>query len=382
MFAWDAIFVAAGAIMGLRVCVTMFVSGTLCWAVFVPLLQRHGVVTGSGFRELVQWTLWGGTACMVTGGVLGFLLQWRSAARAFRSLGGMFTRGKRPRSELDAVETPMSWFAAGQIVALAALGWLAHASFAMPFWQSALAVALSFVLALVACRITGETDTTPTGALGKVTQLTFGALNPGNIYVNLMSANITSGAATSSADLLTDLKSGYLLGANPRKQFLAQFAGIFVGTLVTVLTFSVLVPNAAALGTEQFPAPAAQTWAAVARALSRGLEALPPVKLWSIVIGGLVGVVLALLQLALPRWRDYLPSASAFGLAWVFDWNYGLLFLLGAVLAAALRRGVPKAAEEYTFPVASGVIAGGSLMGVVLVFWQNGGEMLSKLLGR
>ena len=55
--------------------------------------------------------------------------------------------------------------------------------------------------------------------------------------INLMSANITAGAATSSADLLTDLKSGYLLGANPRKQFLAQFAGIFTGTVVTVLCF-------------------------------------------------------------------------------------------------------------------------------------------------
>ena len=100
----------------------------------------------------------------------------------------------------------------------------------MPYWQSAVAVVLSFALALVACRVTGETDTTPIGAMGKVTQLTFGALNPGNMNVNLMSANITAGAAASSADLLTDLKSGYLLGAHPRKQFIAQFAGIFIGT--------------------------------------------------------------------------------------------------------------------------------------------------------
>jgi hypothetical protein len=51
----------------------------------------------------------------------------------------------------------------------------------MPVWQSAVAVALSFLLALVACRVTGETDTTPVGAMGKVTQLAFGALNPGNV---------------------------------------------------------------------------------------------------------------------------------------------------------------------------------------------------------
>jgi uncharacterized oligopeptide transporter (OPT) family protein len=382
MFTWDAIFVAAGAIMGMRVCVTMFISGTLCWAVFVPLLQHHGVITGGGFRDLVQWTLWGGTACMVTGGIMGFLLQWKSITRAFRSLSGMFSRKAVRLSEVEQLETPMSWFALGQIVSLIALGWLAHTSFAMPFWQSALAVALSFVLALVACRITGETDTTPIGALGKVTQLTFGALNPGNLYVNLMSANITSGAATSSADLLTDLKSGYLLGAHPRKQFIAQFAGIFVGTLVTVLSFSVLVPNASVLGSEQFPAPAAQTWAAVAKALSLGLDAMAPIKVWSIAIGGALGIVLSVLPLVCPRWRAVMPSASAFGLAWVFDWYYGLLFLMGALIAHMLKKKAPQTAEEYTFPVASGVIAGGSLMGVVIVFWANGGDMLAKFFAR
>src|SRR4029453_2997539 len=51
------------------------------------------------------------------------------------------------------------------------------------------------------------------GAMGKITQLVFGALSPGNVNVNLMSANVTAAAAGSSADLLTDLKSGYLLGA-------------------------------------------------------------------------------------------------------------------------------------------------------------------------
>ena len=140
--------------------------------------------------------------------------------------------------------------------------------------------------------MTGETDTTPVGAIGKVTQLTFGALSPGN--VNLMSANTTAGAATSAADLLGDLKSGYLLGANPRQQFLAQFAGIFVGTVFTVLTFAALVPNAKVLGTDQFPAPAAQTWSAVAIALPQGLSALEPIKLWLILAGGLVGVLLTL----------------------------------------------------------------------------------------
>jgi OPT family oligopeptide transporter len=284
-------------------------------------------------------------------------------------------------SEPERIEAPMSWFAVGQIVSLVALAWLGHVTFGMPVWETVIAVALSFWLALVACRVTGETDTTPVGAMGKVTQLIFGALHPGNVNVNLMSANITAGAATSSADLLTDLKSGYLLGANPRQQFLAQFSGIFVGTVVSVLAFALLVPNASVLGTDQFPAPAAQTWAAVARALGQGLSSLEPLKLWLIFAGAVVGVVLTLAPILFPKYQRYLPSASAFGLAWVFHWYYGLLFFLGALVAFLVERRRPKLAEEFTLPVASGVVAGGSLMGVALVFWANGGSIFKTLFG-
>jgi len=381
MFGWEPIFIAAGAITGLRVCVSMLIGGTFCWAVFVPVMQHAGVITGSGFRDVVQWTLWGGTSCMVSAGLLGFILQWRSALRAFSGFGKLFSRRAAPMDEMESIETPMSWFVIGQLISLVALAWLAHASFGMPVWQSAIAVVLSFALALVACRVTGETDTTPVGAMGKVTQLFFGAVNPGNVNVNLMSANITAGAATSSADLLTDLKSGYLLGAHPRKQFIAQFAGIFIGTVVSVFAFSILVPNASVIGSDQFPAPAAQTWSAVAKALSKGLDALEPVKVWSIVIGGVVGIVFTVLPILFPKQQKFLPSASAFGLAWVFHWYYGMLFFLGAVIAYVFQKKSPSAAEEFTFPVASGVMAGGALMGVVLIFWQNGGEMIRKFFG-
>ena len=381
VFSWDFIFLAAGAITGMRVCATMFVSGTLCWAVVVPVLQTKGVIDVAGFAAIVQWTLWFGASCMVAAGLLSFALSWRTALSAFRDLGQMLSFGSAAASGPRRIEAPMSWFAVGQIVSLVALAWLGHASFGMPVWQTAIAVALSFWLALVACRVTGETDTTPVGAMGKVTQLIFGALSPGNVNVNLMSANVTAGAATSAADLLTDLKSGYLLGANPRQQFLAQFSGIFVGTIVTVLTFAVLVPNAQVLGTDQFPAPAAQTWSAVAIALGQGLSSLESIKLWLIFAGGVVGVLLTLAPVLFPKYQEHLPSASAFGLAWVFPWYYGLLFFLGALIALLLARRKPKLAEEFTLPVASGVVAGGSLMGVVLVFWANGGSILNKLLG-
>src|SRR2546426_1045548 len=269
MFSWEPMFIAAGAITGLHVCWSMLLGSVTAWMIFAPILQHRGVIEGAGYAAIVQWTLWGGVACMVGSSLLSFAMQWRTALRAFTDLGAMFgVRGRNANDPVAAIEAPASWFVAGQIVGFAGLAWLGHRTLGMPYWQTAVAVLLSFALALVACRVTGETDTTPVGAMGKITQLTFGALRPGNTSVNLMSANVTAAAASSSADLLTDLKSGYLLGAHPRKQFIAQLAGIFVGTVVTVLSFRLLVPDASVLGSDQFPAPAAQTWRAVALALS------------------------------------------------------------------------------------------------------------------
>jgi uncharacterized oligopeptide transporter (OPT) family protein len=364
-FTWDPIFIAAGMFVGMRVAASMIIGSITCWMIFVPWLQANvpeaaGV---TGFRDLVQWSLWGGTACMVTSGILSVAFQWKSALRAFRGLGDMFMkRSSKQQDEMSAIETPGSWFLLGQFV------------------SSFIAVILSFALALVACRVTGETDTTPVGAMGKITQLTFGAISPGNPSINLMAANITAGAATSSADLLTDLKSGYLLGAHPRKQFIAQFSGIFIGTLVTVFAFRILVPDASVLGTDQFPAPAAQTWKGVAEAMALGLSTMHPVKIWSMIIGGLIGIILPILSRLFPR-SKWVPSPAGIGLAWVFHWFYGLLFFIGALIGLGWQKKNPKQCEEFLFPVASGVVAGGALMGVVLIFWENGAEILKQLFG-
>jgi hypothetical protein len=82
-----------------------------------------------------------------------------------------------------------------------------------------------------------------------------------------------------------------------------------------------------------------------------------------------------------PRYEKWIPSAAGIGLSWTFHWYYSLLFFLGAILGEGYARISPKKAEEYTFPVASGVVAGGSLMGVILVFWENGPQMVRQLFG-
>ena len=233
---------------------------------------------------------------------------------------------------------------------------------------------MSFFLAIVACRATGESDITPTGAMGKITQLMFGAIAPSNMVTNLMTASVTAGAADSAADLLTDLKSGYVLGANPRRQFLAQFAGVFVGVAVIVPAFYLLVPTVGDLGSDKWPAPAAQVWAAVARLLSTGLGALHPTARWGMVTGGLIGIILPLLPRFLPeKTHKYIPSATGVGLAFVIQFFNSLSMFIGALIALILEKKRPVFGETYIVPVASGIIAGESLMGITVALLAAAG---------
>ena len=370
-FKWDLMFIGAGAIVGMKTSLSLFIGGTVCWMLYVPWLENQGLLAADApYRESVGWTLWGGTACMVVASLVSFLFQWKSVARSFASLGSMFSfKGKKHTlTEVEKLETPMSWFLAGQVISLIALGWLAKTTFGIPFWMSCIAVFISFFLALVVCRITGEANITPTGAMGKVTQLIFGGIAPGHMTANLMSANITSGASSSSADLLIDLKVGYLLGANPRQQFLAQFSGIFLGTIVSVLAFRFLVPDADAL--QEFNAPGARTWAATAEALSMGFSHLHSVKVMSIIVGAILGVVLVLLPRYV-RWTGkWLPTPIGFGLAWAIQWSDSFLFFFGAVLGWLADRTMARRSREYKIPSASGLIAGAALTGMAILLYK------------
>ena len=306
-----------------------------------------------------RWSLWLGTALLVASGLTSFALGYRTILRALRGIGKKREAGGSDEA-LERLEVPLSWLVMGGVPVTIGLTLLCWLSFDIAPWLGVLSVVLSFVLALVACRATGETDTTPIGAMGKITQFVYAVLAPANTTVNLMTAGITAGAAGSSADLLTDLKSGYLLGANPRKQFLAQFFGVFFGVLAVIPAWYLLVPNQAAL--EAFNSPATGMWYAVAQALSSGIETIPASARLAIVIGGLVGIVLALIEgLAPKKWKTWAPSSMGLGLAMVVPFQNSLSFFIGAVIALTWQKAHPKSAERYVIPLASGAVAGESL---------------------
>jgi uncharacterized oligopeptide transporter (OPT) family protein len=185
---------------------------------------------------------------------------------------------------------------------------------------------------------------------------------------NVMSANATGGVGLHSSDLLIDLKSGWLLGANPRQQLIGQLFGVVAGAAIVVPVFNLLVPDAKVLGTEEFPAPGVLVWAGVSQMLAVGLEALHPSARVGALCGGLLGIALVLLERWAPKAaKPYIPSAAGFGLAIVIPGSSSISFCIGAGIAEFLRRRRPKLAEATVIPVGSGFLAGESLMGIGLI---------------
>jgi OPT family oligopeptide transporter len=362
------LLLGGGAIMGMRVALSMLVGGIAYFCFIAPWLIAHGIVPKTGgYRDLVKWSMWPGASLMLTSGLLVFFLQWKTLVRAFSGLAAIFksTASRDANDPLDRIEVPGSWFLGGFVALGIVCVILEYSFFGIPLWMGVLSVLLSFLLSIVAARATGETDITPISAMGQLTQLTFGALSPGNLGVNLMTAGATAGISAHTADLLTDLKSGYLLGAKPRQQFFAQFLGILSGSLFCIPAFNLLVPNVQAIGTQQFPAPSAQVYAGVAKLLSQGFSALPSTAITAMAIAGVVGIVLALAETYAPKLARWLPSPVGLGIALVVPFSNSFMMFLGALIAWILVKVNQKAADQYIVPVSSGVIAGESIMGII-----------------
>jgi len=363
------IMLAAGAIMGMRVAASMLVGSLFFWGVLGPWLVSTGIAQ-PGYKGIVSWILWPATAMMVTSGLLSFALKWRTVLRAFGGLRGMLGGpGDAADDALAHVEVPMSWFVVGTTLAGTACVVLGHVLFGITWWMGVLAVLVTFFLSIVAARATGETDITPIGAMGKITQLLYGVIAPANVTVNLMTACITSGAASHAADLLTDLKSGYLLGGNPRKQTISQLFGVLAGTVAAVPAYQFIVQShPERLGSAELPAPSAKVWEGVARLLEKGVGSLPEHALEAIAIGAAVGIALTLLEEFAPaRWKPWLPSTTGLGLAGVIPAFNSIAMFVGALAAWLFARAAPQAAERHTVAVSSGLIAGESLTGVAII---------------
>lgn len=358
-----------GAIVGIRTGISILLGTIIGWAFLLPWALDNGWAdpgsadpTRSWFTTGVKWLLWPGVAMMVTSALTSFAFSWRSVLNAF-------TGSRDGESADDGSKKQFSaWFAVALVLVLAISVTLQTALFGIKPWIAALGVMMTFLLALVAARVSGETNVTPVGAMGKVTQFIFALLAPGSPAANLMAANVTGGAASQCADMMHDLKTGSMIGAKPSFQFVAQVFGALSGAIAGSAAYLILVPDPKnQLLTDEWPAPAVATWKAVAELFMKGFDALPGGALEAMTIGAIAGIVLAVLAKVLPRsLQIWVPSPAAIGLSFTLPAYNAISMFLGSLAGFGAAKVFPNWSERFLIVFASGIIAGESLTGVGL----------------
>jgi uncharacterized oligopeptide transporter (OPT) family protein len=361
-----------GAIIGIRAGLSLLLGAVLAWGVIAPELIAAGVVPGdalegaSWFGPLVEWLLWPGVTLMVMAS-LGSLLPQLVAFLIRGDQGGPGTPARETEGRHAGRYRLAGLLGAGALAVV-----LQHALFGIHWLLAILAIPLAFVLATVAARVVGETGIPPIGAIGKVAQLGYGVVAPGQTVTNLMTANVAGGAAGQCADLMNDFRAGARIGAHVPSQVIAQCFGVLTGALVGSWVYLLLIPDPQAqLLTVEWPAPAVATWKAVAETLTVGLAAIPASAVVAMLIAAPLGLALGVGEQKLPApWKNLLPSGAATGLAFVIPAGTSLMMFFGALLAYVGYRLFPNWSKRFLLALAAGLIAGESLSGVASSIWS------------
>ena len=165
-------------------------------------------------------------------------------------------------------------------------------------------------------------------------------------------------AMSQATDLMLDLKTGYLVGATPRKQQLGQFIGAWLGPIVVMFVIFAL-HEAYELGSARLPAPQAQALASTVDGIMGG-----DVPAQKYAAGAILGGVLSALMGGL---------GITVGLGFYLPFNIVLTYSLGTLGRELADRLKGKDwSDNVGIPIAAGFIVGEALVGV--------GDAISKVL--
>eukprot|EP01080_Neovahlkampfia_damariscottae_P004337 gene4337-7693_t len=386
----NPLLIGGGMLTGFRASFSLILGAIIGWAILGPIVQYNHWVTGAimKFDGVRGWILWVGVAVMTADSLMTLIFSAKTIIMGGKSIiesGIEFIRKltkegwsifKENPEEEDDGSIPALWWIVGLIFSTILLCFVGHFIFDIKFYFVLLAVPLSALLSIIAVRCVGEIDINPVGGMGKITQLVYAGIAPHQITTNLLSAGIVAAGASQCGDLMADLKTGHLLKVKPRKQYIAQCIGVIFGILVCVPIYK-LFDTAYEIGGDEMPAPAAHAWKAVAEILSEGVSNLPLHSPWGMLGGAIFGIVLAAAFKVLGFWRkdvaSFIPNALAIGIGFIVPPKQSLAMFIGAAGLLIWKKVAPKHAEFFYFTVASGMVAGEGIMGIVIA--------LLKLIG-
>ncbi|MEO6278486.1 OPT family oligopeptide transporter [Roseateles sp.] len=382
----DVAVIGVGGLMGLAIAGSCFLGAFINFVILAPLMIQMGDIAprlgANGLPvplsrvEIVnQWSLWWGVTMMVVGALVSLVAK----PEIFK---GLFK--KRVAKPADAgpdllkdIEVPL-WVSYVGVPVFGMLGaYVTHLFFGVPLWMAVISLPLIFVLSIICTNSMALTSWTPTGALSKITQFTMGALDRSNPASNLLPAGMTAEIASNAANLLSDIKPGYMLGGKPRHQAIGHIIGNIAGVLVCVPLFFLLflqpdasgVRGTAGIVSDQFGFPAALQWKGVADVIAKGLKSLPVSALVSMAIAAVAAVVMELARIK-SKGRFQL-SAVATGLGVVLPPEAVIGMFVGALIFWGMGRKHKAPGTkghriwvEGMEPICAGLISGAALMGI------------------
>ena len=273
---------------------------------------------------------------------------------------------------------PRNWWITGLLFAVFSSMVSQRILFGLKLTTSVMSIPVGLFMTYIAIRCAGETDINPIGPMGKIIQLIFAFLDPGQLIANLVTAAVACGGAGQAGDLMHDFKCGSILRLPPRTQLIAQMLGVPFGVLGAVPSF-LLFLRTYELGGDEYPAPSAFAWKAVAEVLTGSSEdgsnavGVPHQAVILSVLAALFAVLVRTLEFKMQykgtaRARllaeKIVPSPMALGIAFIIPPEFSVMVFFGAFLSGSWRRRNKDSFESLSQLVAAGFLAGSGIAGV------------------
>lgn len=416
-------YIGQGIIMGFPSVSYMLFGAVLGWAILAPLAKHMGWAPGP-IDDWVTggqgWILWLSLSVMISDSVVSFVVVTAKSLNGLRKAwkvekyeklkdtdhrnyltsdsepeieSGAFTR----RESLDAASSYSSvvdvsseylvdnYVTIGGIVLSSAICiWAMRSVFGdlIPYYAAAAAIILALFFSVLGVRALGETDLNPVSGIGKLSQLIFAAIiprdHPARILINLVAGGIAEAGAQQAGDLMQDLKTGYLVGASPKAQFVAQLVGTVYSVFLSSIIYKVY-NSVYEIPSKTFRIPTAVVWIDCSRLVTG--EGLPPhVFEFCILFGVIFGVISIVKNTVLKKskyhkYLVFLPNGVAVGIGIYNTPNFTLARFLGGLMAYLwIRFGRAQADQKIKMVIiSSGLVLGeGLLSGVTMLMTSMG----------
>jgi len=376
--------VAVGYIVELQIAVLIFIGGAAAWLIGIPLLggaEGDAVeAAGSLWNSQIRYI---GVGAMVVGGIDSIFKVRKGLFMAVKELKNAIKRGKDknlPETERNLGGNTILALTAVCIVLITAIYYHVTQNVGQTILAAGCMIVLSFFFTAVASYIVGlvGNSNSPVSGMTITAVLATGGLlyvmgysGSSGVLATLCVAGVVCCVACTSGDVCNDLKTGNIVGASPRNQQILQIVGVasaaFVLTPVLIAMHEGSIRmGGTGIGGADYPAPQANLFASLTKGFFMGGD-LP----WDmVVIGVIVGIMIIIVDKALGKngkgaGLHLMPIAVGIYL----PFGLSVPILIGGLIAYFVKKNSGDkgdANQKRGVLVASGIIAGESLIGVGL----------------